>query len=86
VQDLESLKTYLLETAQQVAQRNQEAAAAMQQLVAELGESGPRVQAATSDLEATRGYLETCKQKTLEHMVEITALKVCRKLLCSQLG
>lgn len=88
MQDLETLKTYLLETSQQVGKRNHEAASAMQQLAAELGESGSKAQAAATDLEATQGYLETCKQKTLEQMVEITELKVGPQLLhvCVQLG
>lgn len=88
MQDLETLKTYLMETSQQVAKRNLEAASAMQQLVAELGEGGPKAQAAATDLEAMQDYLETCKQKTLEHMVEVTELKVRPQLLyvCAQLG
>lgn len=75
VQDLESLKTYLLETSQAVGKRNKEAANAIQQLAAEVVDSGPKAQLLAQEMNETRGYLQSCKEKTLQHMVEITELK-----------
>jgi chromosome segregation ATPase len=58
-----------------VGKRSQDAAAAMQQLAADIADSGPKAQSISQELNATKGQLQTCKDSTLKLTTEITSLK-----------
>jgi chromosome segregation ATPase len=58
-----------------VGKRSQDAAAAMQQLAADIADSGPKAQSILHKLNETNRQLQTCKDSTSQLTTEITSLK-----------
>lgn len=75
IASVEALQSYLLDTARALRRRNTTAADTLQQLAANIAQSAPQAAALQQELNETRSFLHSSKDKIIEHMIEITSLK-----------